>query len=506
MTMNAQLEKQIVEQGMSLEKVKEQLKNFREGFPFLPIVEAATIGNGIKVLTDEEIKFFQNTYPAKAAQKKVIKFVPASGAASRMFKDLFAFLEGEGDISKSPFVQKFMQNIDKFAFYDDLDESLHKVGSSIAKALGNKQYQLIISHLLNDNGLGYGLLPKGLLKFHHYSDHDRTPTYEHFIEGVMYGLGTGNKVRLHFTVSPEHEEKFKAEVAHIQPKLEKEFGVKFEVAYSQQKKSTDTIAVNMDNGPFVDDDGSILFRPAGHGALLENLNEIDGDLIFIKNIDNEVPDRLKPVTKDYKIAIGGLLLDVQEKVFDVLKKLDAGINQNSVALAENVFTKELGGKLPVFYETLGLVDKGKYLHNKLQRPIRVCGMVKNTGEPGGGPFWVKEDDGSLSLQIAETAQIDLSNPEQKEIFKSSTHFNPVDLVCATKDYKGNKFDLLAFRDMRTGFITEKSKSGRDLKALELPGLWNGSMAGWNTVFVEVPLVTFNPVKTVNDLLRDEHQG
>jgi hypothetical protein len=504
--MNAQLEKQIVDQGMSLEKVQEQLKNFKEGFPYLPIVQAATIGNGIKVLTDQEIKQFQDTYPSKAAQKKVIKFVPASGAASRMFKDLFAFLEGDGEISKSPFVQKFIQNLNKFAFYEDLDQSLRKIGSSIVQALENKQYQLIIGHLLNENGLGYGLLPKGLLKFHHYSDHDRTPTYEHFIEGVLYGLGSGRAVRLHFTVSPEHEEKFKAEVAQIQPKLEKEFDVKFEVAYSQQKKTTDTIAVNLDNTPFVDDDGSILFRPAGHGALLENLNEIDGDIIFIKNIDNEVPDRLKPATKDYKIAIGGLLLSVQEKIFSALEKLDAGINQNSVEHAESVFLSDLAGKLPEFYNGMGIEEKGKYLKNKLNRPIRVCGMVKNTGEPGGGPFWVKEEDGSLSLQIAETAQIDLSDPMQKEIFKSSTHFNPVDLVCATKDYQGNKFDLLQFRDMKTGFITEKSKSGRDLKALELPGLWNGSMAGWNTLFIEVPLITFNPVKTVNDLLRDEHQG
>ena len=504
--MNAQLEKQIVDQGMSLEKVQEQLKNFKEGFPYLPIVQAATIGNGIKVLTDQEIKQFQDTYPSKAAQKKVIKFVPASGAASRMFKDLFAFLEGDGDISKSPFVQKFIQNLNKFAFYEDLDQSLRKIGSSIVQAMENKQYQLIISHLLNDNGLGYGLLPKGLLKFHHYSDHDRTPTYEHFIEGVLYGLGSGRVVRLHFTVSPEHEEKFKAEVAQIQPKLEKEFDVKFEVAYSQQKNTTDTIALNMENTTFLDDDGSILFRPAGHGALLENLNEIDGDIIFIKNIDNEVPDRLKPSTKDYKIAIGGLLLSVQEKIFSALEKLDAGINQNSVEQAESVFLSDLGGKLPEFYEGMGIEEKGKYLKNKLNRPIRVCGMVKNTGEPGGGPFWVKEEDGSLSLQIAETAQIDLSDPMQNEIFKSSTHFNPVDLVCATKDYQGNKFDLLQFRDMKTGFITEKSKSGRDLKALELPGLWNGSMAGWNTLFVEVPLITFNPVKTVNDLLRDEHQA
>ncbi|PSL07434.1 DUF4301 family protein [Cecembia rubra] len=504
--MNKELEKQITAQGMSLKNVIEQLKNFEEGFPFLPIVEAATIGNGIKVFSDSEIRYYQDTYPTKINSKKIVKFVPASGAASRMFKDLFSFLESDGDISKSPFIQKFIQNLERFAFSMDLDLCLKKSGSSLAKALSDNQYQLIISYLLEEKGLGYGQLPKGLLKFHHYTDHDRTPTYEHFVEGYLYALGSGNTVRLHFTVSPEHEAKFKEEVASIQPKLEKELGIKFEVTYSQQKKSTDTIAVNMDNTPFVEDDGSILFRPAGHGALLENLNEIDGDIIFIKNIDNVVPDHLKSTTKDYKIAIGALLLDVQEKVFEALIRLDSTKNESAVKLAETIYTHDCHGKLPENYNAMSLDEKACYLHGKLNRPLRVCGMVKNTGEPGGGPFWVKDDDGSLSLQIAETAQIDLSDSKQKEILLSSTHFNPVDLVCATKDYKGQKFDLLKFRDMRTGFITEKSKSGRDLKALELPGLWNGSMAGWNTIFVEVPLITFNPVKTVNDLLRNEHQN
>jgi hypothetical protein len=344
-----------------------------------------------------------------------------------------------------------------------------------------------------------------LLKFHHYDDHDRTPTYEHFIEGIQYALGEDNYVRLHFTVSPEHESKFKEEVLKIKRPLEKAFNVKFEVTYSQQKKSTDTIAVNMDNTPFLEEDGSILFRPAGHGALLENLNEIDGDLIFIKNIDNVVPDRLKEETKKYKIALGGLLLEIQEKVFYALERLENSYSEADLKFAETVIAQDLNGKLKEDYQSLDAKEKGKYLIQKLNRPIRICGMVKNTGEPGGGPFWVKEDDGSLTLQIAETAQINLDDEAQREIMQSSTHFNPVDLVCSTKDYKGKKFDLLAFRDMRTGFITEKSKSGRDLKAQELPGLWNGSMAGWNTVFVEVPLITFNPVKTVNDLLRDEHQ-
>ncbi len=504
--MNTSLESKITEQGMSKENVEIQLRNFEEGFPFLPIKAAATIGDGIIVLDESELAELQTSYPEKAKSKKVVKFVPASGAASRMFKDLFAFLEGDGNIEKSPFVQKFIRDIKKFAFYSDLDKSMQEAGSSISLAIENKDFKSIISQLLEDEGLGYGQLPKGLLKFHHYSDHDRTPTYEHFVEGLQYGVGKDNTVRLHFTVSPEHESKFKEEVSHIQPQLESDSGVKFEVTYSQQKKSTDTIAVNSDNTPFEEEDGSILFRPAGHGALIENLNEIDGDLIFIKNIDNVVPDRLKSETKNYKVAIGGLLLGIQEMVFEAIRTLKNEISEESIQKGEAVLTKSLGLKLPDVYPSMDFGSKGRFLLERLNRPIRVCGMVKNTGEPGGGPFWVKDDDGSLSLQIAETAQIDMDDPEQKEILNNATHFNPVDLVCATKDHKGEKFDLLRFRDMRTGFITEKSKSGRELKALELPGLWNGAMAGWNTIFVEVPLITFNPVKTVNDLLRDEHQG
>lgn len=504
--MHNQLEAQILKQGMDPTTAAQQLEDFKNGFPFLPITAPASIGQGIRRLSEEELQAFTSNYPEKAKNRKVVKFVPASGAASRMFKDLFSFLEGDGDISKSAFVQKFIEHLEKFAFYRDLNHSLEKSGSSIEKALANKDYKLIISHLLNEEGLGYGQLPKGLLKFHHYADHDRTPTYEHFVEGFLYALGKENTVRLHFTVSPEHESKFKEEVAQIQAPLEREFRVKFDVSYSQQKKSTDTIAVGMDNQPFVEEDGTILFRPAGHGALLENLNDIDADLIFIKNVDNVVPDRLKETTKTYKMAIGGLLINIQELVFHALHVLGIGFDQKSIEAAEQVVTQALFGKLPDGYQSWNNNQKGEYLFQKLNRPLRVCGMVPNTGEPGGGPFWVKEPDGSETLQIAETAQIDLDDPSKKALLQASTHFNPVDLVCATKNYLGKKFNLMAFRDMKTGFITEKSKSGRNLKALELPGLWNGSMAGWNTLFVEVPLITFNPVKTVNDLLRDEHQN
>jgi len=503
--MDAGLESKILSQGMNPEIVKQQISHFENGFPFLKIVAPATPGNGITVLSEKELAHFKNTYPEKASQIEVVKFVPASGAASRMFKDLFAFLEGDGDLSKSAFVQKLMNNIEKFAFYDDLNELLKYQGSSINLKLDSKDYKGILAALLDNDGLGYGSLPKGLLRFHSYPGERRTPAQEHMIEGIQYASGAGNTVKIHFTVSPEHENKFKAEIGTILPKLEKEFGINFDISYSQQKKSTDTIAVNMDNTPFLEDDGSILFRPAGHGALLENLNDISADLIFIKNIDNVVPDRLKGETKDYKMAIGGLLLEIQERVFEALLRLKNEVDESSVSHAEHVFKHHLNGKLPEGYEEKSLKEKASILKSKLNRPIRVCGMVKNTGEPGGGPFWVQESDGSLSLQIAETAQIDLNDAESKKHFQGSTHFNPVDLVCGTKDFEGNDFDLLKYRDMMTGFITEKSKSGKDLKALELPGLWNGAMAGWNTLFVEVPLITFNPVKTVNDLLRDEHQ-
>lgn len=485
--------------------VSEQIENFKSGFPFLKITGPATPADGIKVLSEEEINHHLDTYPEKAAKIDVVKFVPASGAASRMFKDLFAFLDGKGDLSSSPFVQKFIDQIQRFAFYPELDQALQEKGSSINDCIDRKDYKEIIATLLQDDGLGYGNLPKGLLRFHSYGERKRTPAHEHLIEGSQYAVGKNETVRIHFTVSPEHEEKFKNEIATILPPLESETGLKFDVSYSQQKKSTDTIAVTTENEPFVEEDGSILFRPAGHGALLENLNDIDADLIFIKNIDNVVPDRLKETTKNYKIAIGGVLLEIQEKVFSILQKLETDMTAENLAVAKKLFWEELGGKLPGDFEAQRDIDQAKFIKEKLNRPIRVCGMVRNTGEPGGGPFWVMEDDQSQSLQILETAQIDLNDPESKSHFQAATHFNPVDLVCGTKNYKGEKFDLLKFRDLKTGFITEKSKSGRELKALELPGLWNGSMADWNTIFVEVPLITFNPVKTVNDLLREEHQ-
>jgi hypothetical protein len=503
--MDAVIFEKIKQQGMDPETVSGQIENFKNGFPYLKILAPAIPGKGIKVLSEEELAHYQSFYRQKAEDRDIVKFVPASGAASRMFKDLFSFLEGDGDLEKSGFTKKFILNIEKFAFYEDLDLYLQSQGSGVSACLESHDYKKIVSGLLSEEGLEYGLLPKGLLRFHRYETENRTPAHEHLVEGVQYATGKGKKVRIHFTVSPEHEEKFKSEIESILPGIVSESGLEFEISYSRQKKSTDTIAVNRDNTPFEEEDGSLLFRPAGHGALLENLNDIEADLIFIKNIDNVVPDKLKSTTKEYKMAIAGLLLETQGKIFEAIRDLDWEISNESIAQAARIYSEVLGGKIPTSESAQSLKELARYLKDKLNRPIRVCGMVKNTGEPGGGPFWIEERDGSHSLQILETAQIDLNDADSKSHMLASTHFNPVDLVCGTKDYKGRSFDLLEFRDMQTGFITEKSKNGKELKALELPGLWNGAMAGWNTLFVEVPLITFNPVKTVNDLLREEHQ-
>jgi len=503
--MDASLAQKITAQGGNLEAVKIQLEHFKNGFPYLTIIGPATPEKGIQVWGPDEAAHYKDFFAKQSRQLEIVKFVPASGAASRMFKDLFSFLESEDD-QLDGFTQKFISELNQFAFYQDLDTHLQKEGESIASLLEKKEYKKLVATLLTDSGLGYGNLPKGLLKFHAYKDANRCPAEEHLVEGTQYGVGKNKEVQIHFTVSPEHQEGFVKEINSHLPRLEQQTGLEFKVSFSHQKKSTDTIAVGALDEPFLEEDGSLLFRPAGHGALLENLNEISADLIFIKNIDNVVPDRLKPITQTYKMALAGWLLKVQNRVFEALQELDLEVSTRSVNLSEAVYASDLGGLVPKSISKLSLVEQAAFFKSKLNRPIRVCGMVKNTGEPGGGPFWVQEKDGTHSLQILETAQIDASNPESVRYLKASTHFNPVDLVCATRDYQGKAFNLLHFRDMNTGFITEKSKSGKVLKALELPGLWNGAMANWNTLFVEVPLLSFNPVKTSNDLLRNEHQA
>lgn len=493
--------------GISEEKLNSQLNSFVKGFPFLKLYAAASVNHGISVLSDKDQKKYLDVWENYLrSDHKVVKFVPASGAASRMFKDLFEFLDADSDEPNNDFIKKFFDHVSEFAFFEDLNNvCLKNEGKDIASLVGDGCYKAVIDNLLNSKGLNYGKLPKGLLKFHKYDDGNRTPLEEHLVEGALYASGKDGIVNIHFTVSPEHRLLFEQLVADVSEKYEKKFNVKYNISFSEQKKSTDTVAATMDNEPFRTNDGKILFRPGGHGALIENLNEIDGDIVFIKNIDNVVPDRLKADTVTYKKLIAGVLTDIQIKIFQYLELLNSG--EYTHAQLEGIIRfmrDELGIRNPDL-KNLEDADLVIYMKNKLNRPIRVCGMVKNVGEPGGGPFLAYNDDGTISLQILESSQIDKSNDEYMKMFKNGTHFNPVDLVCSTKDYLGNKFNLPEFVDPKTGFISYKSKDGKELKALELPGLWNGAMSNWNTVFVEVPLSTFNPVKTVNDLLRDQHQ-
>ena len=491
--------------GISEEKINEQLKRFVTGFPFLKIEAAASVEQGILTPNNEEIEKYLKVWNEYCELgNNIVKFVPASGAASRMFKDLFSFLEKEYDEPATEFEKMFFANIEKFAFFEELNNVCVKNNSeTVKKLIINGKYKTVVFNLLDITGLNYGSLPKGLLKFHSNDGVVRTPVEEHFVEGALYSL-MNDKVRLHFTVSPAHRAMFEKLVYECKTVYEKMFGVKYEIEFSEQKQSTDTIAVDMENIPFREN-GELLFRPGGHGALIENLNDIDSDIIFIKNIDNVVPDKFKFQIVKYKKLIAGILVSLQKQVFEYLRLLDSGkYTHNQIEEIIRFVQQKLYCRSNEM-KHLEDCDLVIYLRKKLNRPIRVCGMVKNVGEPGGGPFLVHNSDGTVSLQILESSQIDMSDEKAYAMFKNGTHFNPVDLVCAVRNYKGEKFNLVDYVDQATGFISHKSKNGKDLKAMELPGLWNGAMSDWNTVFVEVPLITFNPVKTVNDLLRDEHQ-
>jgi hypothetical protein len=477
---------QIVNHGMTVETVENQLQQFKTGFPPIKLDRVATIGDGIQHFDANSIAQLVSTFEETATQISILKFVPASGAASRMFQALFAFLDNQ---EKTAAIIEFEANMDKFAFADELKQLSAEttVLSYIDTVLNNMQF---------------GQLPKALIPFHNYAQGNRTAIEEHLMEGVEYA-NAGNKIALHFTVSPEHEQKIKTLLDEKVPAIEAAFDVTFNISFSIQSPSTDTIAANEDNGPFRTIDGSLFFRPGGHGALIKNLDEQDADLIFVKNIDNVRPDEQKPDTIKYKKVIAGYLLEQKNRIHNLLSLLEG--DAITLAEAEASVANDIGYTMPEAYYNGDDETKKLQLMSFLDRPIRVCGMVINEGEPGGGPFWVQDHEGRTSLQIVEKSQIDTANPVQNEILLGSTHFNPVDLVCWVKDRHGKKYDLINFVDPDTGFISEKSKDGKVLKAMELPGLWNGAMADWITFFVEVPSTTFSPVKAVNDLLRAEHQ-
>ena len=490
--------KQLAEQGVSQQAIERQIANFVNGFPFLHLEAPATVERGIKRLSPAELERYAEIYDRWTGTR--IKFVPASGAASRMFKALYEALNAMEtnspcDEKSMKAVDVFFDNRDRFAFGNELKSTLN------AKNISANDKAKTLRAFLDAEGMNYGNSPKGLLLFHSYPDGARTAFEEHLVEAALYGKRPDGAAELHFTVSPEHRKGFEKLLNAVKSKYEKKYSVKLTISFSEQKKSTDTIAVDLDNRPFRNADGSLLFRPAGHGALLENLNELEAELVFIKNIDNvTVESRIGDTVKSKK-ALAGLLLDVRKKVCNMQKELELATDMHTLERIADF----MDYTFCISVKSSDNIDEFKRrLAQTLNRPMRVCGMVKNEGEPGGGPFIACDSEKRASLQIAESSQIDMNDPKQKAIFASSTHFNPVDLVCCLRDTKGKKFNLLEFRDPETGFISVKTKDGQELKAQELPGLWNGAMSDWNTIFVETPLSTFNPVKTVNDLLKKEH--
>lgn len=499
-------QQQIRSKGITIDEINHQITFFQKGFPFADIIMPATPGKGILELTEEDQQHFQDVFVNRPSDFRIIRLVPASGAASRMFKSLFNASENlEGKelkaqqewVADNKKIRRFFKHLNKYPFYEDLSE------------LEKAEPAEILQQLLGRDGLNYANKPKGLLKFHKYSQEDRRTAFEEHVREAMAYCGSHDQnVSLHLTVSPDHLDGFQTEAARILPKIEAETGMKIKLSFSFQKPETDTIAVDLNNEPFRNSEGSLLFRPGGHGALIRNLDALDADFVFISNIDNVAPDRLKELRVRQKQVIGGILLEVRSTIFSFLRQLegDGSPTRGTLHSMVSFLNEKLGILTPSMWESWDENELKKWLFSAMNRPIRVCGMVRNEGEPGGGPFYVRSQSGEVSLQIVESSQIDLTDPEKTKLMQESTHFNPVDLVCSICDYRGDTFTLANFVDHNTGFISEKSEGGRSLKALELPGLWNGSMAGWLTLFVDVPLETFSPVKTVFDLDRKEHRS
>ena len=499
---------QFKKHGLTPEKIDQQLKIFSEGIPFVKIVKAGSIGDGIVSISEADQNRLVEFYELNNQKKEIVKFVPASGAATRMFQFLFMFLNEfnpngtsfETYINKkeNKLLETFIKSLKDFAFFSSVQKKTKELYPDFEKASEGAGTYLFIKTMLDDKGLNFRNLPKGLIPFHKYETRTKTAFEEHLYESVYYA-SVNNNVKLHFTIAKKHLPFFEKELDGIKNRVLKKTKTKFQVSYSFQKKETDTIAVNNDNTVFKNAKNECVFRPSGHGALIENLNDLDADIVFIKNIDNVVSAKYVDEVAHHKKVLGGKLLWIQKKVFSYLVMLD---KKNASLEKLHEIKAFLRNELNIRESIMTAAA----IKNILNRPIRVCGVVKNTGAPGGGPFWVQNNNTLPTLQIVEMSQIDSNNSDHQTIVNSATHFNPVDLVCGLKNYKGKKFDLLKFVDSKSGIITDKSQDGRSLKALELPGLWNGSMAYWNSVFVEVPLKTFNPVKTVNDLLHEAHRS
>ena len=506
--------KQFKRLGIKPEQVDQQIEHFRNGFDYIALQSAAAVDNGIRQLSEQEVEAHVARFRERTSTLSMVKMVPASGSATRMFKVLNSFM-ATYDGSDAGYLQMlqeknpdtafiFFEKIREYPFYRQLRESLYRSHLDVDRLLRKNQFIEILEFLLTEKGLNYNATPKGLIDFHLYPERVRTAFEEHLVEGALY-CNNGKTANLHFTVSEEHLGRFKALLKSVRERYRKETGIDFRVTFSIQRRDTDTVSLTKDNALLRDKNGRVVFRPGGHGALIHNLNSLKEEIVFIKNIDNVTPDRNKTDTVKYKQALGGILLETRERVFHYARLLDKrGVAPGTLDEIEAFIRDNLGYKSPERPPHANQRERVKHLKLLLDRPLRVCGMVKNEGEPGGGPFWVGASDGGQRLMIVESAQVDLRNREQKNIFLKSTHFNPVDIVCSTCNHKGKKYNLLDFIDARQGFITSKSFEGEDIRVQELPGLWNGAMANWNTIFVEVPLSTFTPVKTVFDLLRVEH--
>lgn len=504
--------------NISKAQVEAQIGLFQKPSAFMHLKRPCVPGNGIFRIDTEQCGHYLQSHEEAARNGRFIKFVPASGAATRMFQSLLQiyhlpqYLEpqelhqkAEYGVAVASDFLNFINAIQRFAFVEDLEKALTRDGLNLHSLIASCRYRTILDYLLTDIGLNYGSLPKGLLKFHTLREGSRTAFEEHLEEAVHYVADANGLCRIHFTISPEHEEGFRRLFEQVRPQYEKRHGVVYQVTFSHQQPSTNTLAVDLENRPFRDRFGRLVFRPGGHGALIKNVNNLQGDLVYIKNVDNVVQDRLKDEIVFWKRILGGCLVSVEASVHDHVRQLKSRLSPSSVEQAEGFAAERLLVQIPETYASWPLKKKGAFLQKELDRPIRVCGVVQNVGEPGGAPFWVEDGSGELSLQIVEKAQVDFDSPEQQEIWNASTHFNPVDLVCSLRNHEGRPYALERYVDPDAVFISKKSMEGRSLKALELPGLWNGAMAGWLTIVVEVPRITFNPVKTVFDLLRPEHQ-
>jgi hypothetical protein len=491
--------RQINKSGLTPGDVEKQLAMYRHGSNYLKLNRPCAINDGILSINRAELKELIKIYDKEAGKFKLLKFVPASGAASRMFAEWFLAVE-KGGFDSPSLNQSFLRSFKKYPFY-----SLIKQNKCASEFIEQKNIKSLLDYILSAKGLNFGWLPKALIPFHHYrAGEARTALEEHLFEAAQYVRSAGDVCYLHFTISQEHKNNITKKIKAVKSKYENLCRIKYKISSSVQSPLTNMLAVDENNLPLRDAAGNLIFRPGGHGSLLANLKNLDADLIFIKNIDNIAPEKLLKKILPYKKMLGGLALKIQQEIFVILRQMENDeIDSRQIEKIKN-YCSLINVVFPRNMSRQSLKIQKQIIFSSLNRPLRVCAIVRNEGEPGGAPFWVEERDGIQTLQIVESGHVEKNNPKQMKVWSAAQYFNPVDLICCTKNYRGKKFNLDSYVNPDAYLITMKNEKGRSLKALESPGLWNGGMAYWNTVFVELPIIVFNPVKTVNDLLRPEH--